>query len=181
MAPAIGRSIPIYIRNTFAPQNPCTLICAEPTSALTVKGITTIENIALINIEGAGMIGVPGTAHRLFGALREEDINVILISQGSSEHSICCAIPGKEAERAERVVRAAFTRETGGIHHDESMLMDLPFLAVVGDGMPASGGLGKVSTTRRPAAVNVRALRRAPPNANLGGVDGKRPRACADQ
>ncbi|HTQ37015.1 MAG TPA: aspartate kinase, partial [Steroidobacteraceae bacterium] len=111
MAPAIGRAIPIWIRNTFAPGNPCTLICARPASELLVKGITTIEDIALVNIEGAGMIGVPGTAHRLFGALREESISVILISQGSSEHSICCAIPGGEAERAERVVRAAFTRE----------------------------------------------------------------------
>ncbi|MEO8314740.1 MAG: aspartate kinase, partial [Pseudomonadota bacterium] len=111
MAPAIGRSIPIYIRNTFAPDNPCTLICAKPASELLVKGITTIEDVALVNIEGAGMIGVPGTAHRLFGALREEGISVILISQGSSEHSICCAIPASEAERAERVVRAAFSRE----------------------------------------------------------------------
>ena len=65
----------------------------------------------MVNVEGAGMIGVPGTAHRLFGALREEGISVILISQGSSEHSICCAIPGVEAERAARVVAAAFDRE----------------------------------------------------------------------
>ena len=71
MAPATTREIPIWIRNTFAPQNPATLICARPTSPLAVKGITTIENIALINLEGAGMIGVPGTASRLFGALRE--------------------------------------------------------------------------------------------------------------
>src|SRR6187402_3085592 len=111
MAPAINQSIPIYIRNTFAPTNPCSLICAQPTSALTGKGITSIENIALVNSEGACMIGVPGTAHRLFGALREEGISVILISQGSSEHSICCAIPQSEAVRAEQVVRAAFTRE----------------------------------------------------------------------
>ncbi|MEY2853102.1 MAG: Aspartokinase I/homoserine dehydrogenase, partial [Pseudomonadota bacterium] len=114
MAPAVGKSIPIHIRNTFAPGNPSTLICAKPSSALTVKGITTIEDVALINIEGAGMIGVPGTAHRLFGALREEGINVVLISQGSSEHSICCAIPGREAAHAERVVRAAFARELDG-------------------------------------------------------------------
>ena len=104
MAPAVGRGIPIWIRNTFAPEKPGTLICAQPDSKLPVKGITRIENIALVNVEGAGMIGVPGTAHRLFGALREEGISVILISQGSSEHSICCAIPGDEAERAARVV-----------------------------------------------------------------------------
>ncbi len=76
-----------------------------------MKGITSIDGVALVNVEGAGMIGVPGTAHRLFGALREEGISVILISQGSSEHSICCAIPADQAERAARVVRGAFDRE----------------------------------------------------------------------
>ena len=113
MAPAIGREIPIWIRNTFAPDNAATLICAQPKSALAVKGITSIENIALLNLEGAGMIGVPGTASRLFGALREEGISVVLISQGSSEHSICCAVPREQADRAVATVRAAFARELG--------------------------------------------------------------------
>ncbi len=111
MAPAVGSEIPIWIRNTFAPEKPGTLICARPQSSLPVKGITSIEQVALINLEGAGMIGVPGTAHRLFGALREEGISVILISQGSSEHSICCAIPQEQAERAATIVRRAFERE----------------------------------------------------------------------
>src|SRR3954469_11384757 len=134
MAPAVGRGIPIWIRNTFAPGKPGSLICANPQSELPVKGITSIENIAIVNVEGAGMSGVPGTAHRLFGALREEGISVILISQGSSEHSICCAIPGVEAERAARVVTAAFDREIkeGQI---QSIQIDqgLAILAVVGD------------------------------------------------
>src|SRR2546430_17306492 len=103
MAPAVKDGIPIWIRNTFAPDGAGTLICARPSSALPVKGITSIERVALINLEGAGMIGVPGTAHRLFGALREENISVILISQGSSEHSICCAIQIGRASCRERV------------------------------------------------------------------------------
>ena len=70
MAPAVARDIPIFIRNTFAPEKRGSLICSNPVSALKVKGITTIEPVALVNLEGAGMIGVPGTAHRLFGALR---------------------------------------------------------------------------------------------------------------
>ena len=111
MAPAVGRDIPIWIRNTFAPDKPGTLICARPNSTLPVKGITSIEHVALVNLEGAGMIGVPGTAHRLFGALREEGISVILISQGSSEHSICCAIPQAQAARAKSVLETAFARE----------------------------------------------------------------------
>ncbi|MET0282187.1 MAG: bifunctional aspartate kinase/homoserine dehydrogenase I [Steroidobacteraceae bacterium] len=176
MAPAIGRAIPIWIRNTFAPANPCTLICAEPTSELLVKGITTIEDIALISIEGAGMIGVPGTAHRLFGALREESISVILISQGSSEHSICCAIPAVQAERAERVVRAAFTRELadGQIQSVETSA-DLAILAVVGDGMAGTPGVSaKVFNALGQAAVNVRAIAQGASERNISVVvDGK--------
>jgi bifunctional aspartokinase / homoserine dehydrogenase 1 len=176
MAPAIGRSIPIYIRNTFAPNNPCTLICAKPTSELTVKGITTIENIALIDIEGAGMIGVPGTAHRLFGALREEGISVILISQGSSEHSICCAIPAAQATRAETVVRAAFAHElTDGQIQSVEAVSDLAILAVVGDGMAGTPGVSaKVFSALGAAAVNVRAIAQGASERNISVVvDGK--------
>jgi aspartokinase/homoserine dehydrogenase 1 len=176
MAPAVGRSIPIYIRNTFNATGPGTLICASPKSKLLVKGITTIEGIALINIEGAGMIGVPGTAHRLFGALREEGISVILISQGSSEHSICCAIPQTEADRAERVVRAAFSRELdeGQIQSVESS-RDLAILAVVGDGMAGTPGVSaKVFNALGDAAVNVRAIAQGASERNISVVvDGK--------
>ena len=80
MAPAVEKRIPIWIRNTFAPEKPGTLICESPVSSHAVKGITSIERIALVNVEGAGMIGVPGTAERLFGALRDEGVSVILIS-----------------------------------------------------------------------------------------------------
>jgi len=176
MAPAIGRSIPIYIRNTFNPAGSGTLICAAPDSPLLVKGITSIEGIALINIEGAGMIGVPGTAHRLFGALREEGISVILISQGSSEHSICCAIPQDQAERALRVVRAAFRRELdeGQIQSVDAAL-DLAILAVVGDGMAGKPGVSaKVFNALGAAAVNVRAIAQGASERNISVVvDGK--------
>src|ERR1700749_1643688 len=132
MAPAVGRDIPIWIRNTFAPEKPGTLICAAPNSSIPVKGITSIEKTALINLEGAGMIGVPGTANRLFGALREEGISVILISQGSSEHSICCAIPQDQAERAASIVRHAFERELKeGQIQNVDIDPDMSILAVV--------------------------------------------------
>jgi aspartokinase/homoserine dehydrogenase 1 len=176
MAPAVRQSIPIYIRNTFAPHRPCTLICAEPSSALTVKGITTIEDVALVNVEGAGMIGVPGTAHRLFGALREEGISVILISQGSSEHSICCAIPAAQADRAERVVRLAFARELaeGQIQSVEA-LKDQAILAVVGDGMAGTPGVSaKVFNALGQAAINVRAIAQGASERNISVVvDGR--------
>jgi aspartokinase/homoserine dehydrogenase 1 len=172
MAPAVGRGIPIWIRNTFAPDKPGSLICAKPDSKLPVKGITSIENIAMVNVEGAGMIGVPGTAHRLFGALREEGISVILISQGSSEHSICCAIPGVEAERAARVVAAAFDREIKeGQIQSIQVDKDLAILAVVGDGMAGLPGVsGQVFNALGSAAVNVHAIAQGASERNISVV-----------
>ena len=172
MAPAVGRDIPIWIRNTFAPEKPGTLICAHPQSKLPVKGITSIERIALVNVEGAGMIGVPGTAHRLFGALREEGISVILISQGSSEHSICCAIPLDQAERAAIVVRRAFERELqeGQIQSVE-IDEDLAILAVVGDGMAGTPGVSaKGFNALGTASVNVRAIAQGASERNISVV-----------
>ena len=172
MAPAVGRQIPIWIRNTFAPDHPATLICANPVSKLAVKGITTIEKVALVNIEGAGMIGVPGTAHRLFGALREEGISVILISQGSSEHSICCAIPLEQAARARTVLRLAFERElNGGQIQSVDVDPDLAILAVVGDGMAGVPGVAaKVFNALGSAGVNVRAIAQGASERNISVV-----------
>ena len=176
MAPAVGSSIPIWIRNTFAPEKLGTLICAAPKSALPVKGITSIEKTALINLEGAGMIGVPGTANRLFGALREEGISVILISQGSSEHSICCAIPQDQAERAAAVVRAAFERELKeGQIQDVDVTPDLAILAAVGDGMAGQPGVAaKVFNALGSASVNIKAIAQGASERNISVVvDGK--------
>ena len=172
MAPAVGDAIPIWIRNTFAPEKPGTLICAEPHSSLPVKGIASIEQVALVNLEGAGMIGVPGTAHRLFGALREEGISVILISQGSSEHSICCAIPQSEGERAAAVVRRAFERELleGQIQSVE-IDPDLAILAIVGDGMAGTPGVAaKVFSALGTSGVNVRAIAQGASERNISVV-----------
>ena len=176
MEPAVARDIPIWIRNTFAPEKRGTLICANPQSALTVKGITTIDPVALVNLEGAGMIGVPGTAHRLFGALRDSGISVILISQGSSEHSICFAIPGAQARRAEEAVRRAFDAELrdGQIQHVD-VAHELAILAVVGDGMAGAHGVAaKVFNSLGDAAINVRAIAQGASERNISlVVEGK--------
>ncbi|HVY22450.1 MAG TPA: bifunctional aspartate kinase/homoserine dehydrogenase I [Steroidobacteraceae bacterium] len=176
MAPAVVQQIPIWIRNTFAPQKAGTLICAKPDSPLLVKGITSFDKIALVNVEGAGMIGVPGTAHRLFGALREHGISVILISQGSSEHSICFAIPEAEAAKVEHVVRDAFDSELrqGQIQRVE-VQRDCSILAVVGDGMAGAHGVaGKVFNALGNAGVSVRAIAQGASERNISVViDGK--------
>jgi aspartokinase/homoserine dehydrogenase 1 len=176
MEPAVARDIPIWIRNTFAPQKVGTLICANPKSALKVKGITTIDPVALVNLEGAGMIGVPGTANRLFGALRDAGISVILISQGSSEHSICFAVPAAQAQRADEAVRRAFDSELrdGQIQHVD-VARDLAILAVVGDGMAGAHGVAaKVFNSLGDAAISVRAIAQGASERNISlVVDGK--------
>ena len=172
ITPAVKDRIPIWIRNTFAPEKAGTLICAQPESALPVKGITSIERVALVNLEGTGMIGVPGTAHRLFGALREEGISVILISQGSSEHSICCAIPQEQAERAAGVVRSAFERELEeGQIQSVDIDSDHAILAVVGDGMAGTPGIAaKMFTALGVSGVNVRAIAQGASERNISAV-----------
>jgi len=176
MAPAVGRNIPIWIRNTFAPDKPGTLIGAGDNKEQPVKGITSIENVALVDIEGAGMIGVPGTAHRMFGALREQEISVILISQGSSEHSICCAIPQNQAGRARDVLQQAFERELAeGQIQSVEVTTDLAILAVVGDGMAGMPGVaGKVFNALGDANINVRAIAQGASERNISVViDGR--------
>jgi aspartokinase/homoserine dehydrogenase 1 len=172
MGPAVADAIPIRILNTFAPEGHGTLICAEPKSVLPVKGITSIEHVAMIDLKGAGMIGVPGTAHRLFGALREADVSVILISQGSSEHSICCAVPEAQAERAAAAVRDAFDRElrTGQIQ-DVAIDRDLAILAIVGDGMAGTPGVAaKLFSALGGANVNIRAIAQGASERNISAV-----------
>jgi bifunctional aspartokinase / homoserine dehydrogenase 1 len=170
--PAVKDRIPIWIRNTFAPEKAGSLICAQPASLLPVKGITSIERVALVNLEGTGMIGVPGTAHRLFGALREEGISVILISQGSSEHSICCAIPQEQAERAAAVVKSAFERELEeGQIQSVDIDADHAILAVVGDGMAGTPGIAaKVFAALGASGVNVRAIAQGASERNISTV-----------
>jgi len=172
MAPAVSREIPIWIRNTFAPHKPGTVITAHPASNLPVKGITSIDNVALVNLEGAGMIGVPGTAHRLFGALHEADVSVIVISQGSSEHSICFAIPEAQSVAAETAVRRAFDRELreGQIGRVE-VSRGCAIVAVVGDGMAGAHGIAaKVFSALGDAGVNIRAIAQGASERNISVV-----------
>jgi len=160
MAPAVQKKIPIWIRNTFAADKAGTLICDAPQSSMPVKGITSIEQTALVNVEGAGMIGVPGTAQRLFGALREHGISVILISQGSSEHSICFAVPEIDASRTELTVRQAFDAELrGGQIQNVDVVRGCSILSVVGDGMAGTPGIAaSVFGALSAAGVNIRAI-----------------------
>ena len=173
MAPAVGRGIPLWIRNTFNATHPGTKISAQSKSrAAAVKGISGIDKVALVNLEGAGMIGVPGTADRLFGALRDAGISVMLISQGSSEHSICFAVREEAAEQVRTVVERAFAVELSeGQVQRVGVTKSCAIIAVVGDdmaGMP--GSAGRFFGTLGNAGINVRAIAQGASERNISAV-----------
>jgi aspartokinase/homoserine dehydrogenase 1 len=172
MAPAIADGIPIWIKNTFRPEVSGTRISRTTLSTQPVKGFATIENMALVNVEGTGMIGVPGVAFRLFGALREVDVSVVMISQASSEHSICFAVPEKQAELVKRTVEEAFFAE---IHRGQiqsvSVAMSCCILAVVGEGMIDRPGVAaNFFTALARSGVNVRAIAQGSSERNISAV-----------
>ncbi|NBC21961.1 MAG: bifunctional aspartate kinase/homoserine dehydrogenase I, partial [Gammaproteobacteria bacterium] len=172
MGPAVANQIPILIRNTFAPEHPGTRVVAATGGEDNIKGITAIDGVALVNVEGAGMIGVPGTADRIFGALREADVSVILISQASSEHSICFAVPELLAGTAQEVVSDAFAEEleSGQIQRVE-VTPACSILAVVGDGMSGTPGVaGRFLSTLGRAGINVSAIAQGSSERNISAV-----------
>ncbi len=172
MAPAIEKKIPIWIRNTFRPHLPGTKIHEKSLSPLPVKGFSIINQIALINVEGTGMIGVPGVASRLFGALREVNVSVVMISQASSEHSICFAIPQAQAKIAKDVVEKAFFAE---LHHKQietvSVKSDCSILAAVGDNMiERPGSAATFFSALSNTGVSVRAIAQGSSERNISAV-----------
>jgi aspartokinase/homoserine dehydrogenase 1 len=172
MSPAIERSIPIWIRNTFRPEVRGSRIGVAEGKDGGIKGVTSVDDVALVNLEGAGMIGVPGTADRLFGALRDAGISVILISQASSEHSICFAIPSRSAGAVESVVRRAFRAELEqGLIQSVELQEHCSIIAVVGDGMAGYPGVAaKFFGTFGSAGINVRAIAQGSSERNISAV-----------
>ena len=172
LGPVIDKDIPVWIRNSHNPAHPGSRIAADAKHIDNIKGITAIGGMALVNLEGAGMIGVPGTADRLFGALKDAGVSVTLISQASSEHSICIAVPGDVAERARDVVRDAFAEEleSGQINSVE-VTDDQSIVAVVGDGMEGTPGIAaRFFGTLGRAGINVRAIAQGSSERNISAV-----------
>jgi bifunctional aspartokinase / homoserine dehydrogenase 1 len=171
MAPLVARSIPVWIRNTARPEGHGTRIGAVGTDG-GVKGVTTIAGMALLNLEGAGLIGVPGTASRLFEALRNAGISVVLISQGSSEHSICCAVPEADGLRARAAVESAFAAEIRAAQVEGvGLVPGCSILAVVGEGMRGTPGVAaKLFGALGRSGVNVRAIAQGASERNISAV-----------
>jgi len=110
--PALAKNIPLRIKNTFNPEHPGTVVIAESGSgSYAVKGISSISDISLLTLQGSGMFGVPGIAARLFNSLAKNNINIILITQGSSEHSISFAVKPSDAKLAKKYVEKEFSKE----------------------------------------------------------------------
>lgn len=172
LGPAVANDIPIRIRNTFSPEGSGSLISLDSKSKRSIKGVTAVDGMALVNLEGAGMIGVPGTADRLFAALRAADVSVTLISQASSEHSICIAVPEDLAERAQAVIRDAFATELedGQIQNVE-VTKSQSVIAVVGDNMAGQPGVAaKFFGTLGRAGINIRAIAQGSSERNISAV-----------
>ena len=172
LGPVIAKGIPVIIRNSFNAVHEGSRIEAQPGDADGIKGITAVGNIALVNLEGSGMIGVPGTADRLFAALKDADVSVTLISQASSEHSICIAVPQDLADRAKLVISAAFAEElASGQIQSVDVTDGQSIIAVVGDGMAGMPGIaGRFFGTLGRAGINIRAIAQGSSERNISVV-----------
>jgi aspartokinase/homoserine dehydrogenase 1 len=169
MAPAIARNLPIFIRNTFRPEHPGTRIDAVGDASGPVKGLTLAHHLALINVEGTGMIGVPGTAERVFAALRAAHVSVVMISQGSSEHSICSVVRSAQANTARAALEGAFARElAAGQISGVQMTSDIAVLAAVGNRMAGvPGTAARLFDALARAGVNIRAIAQGASERNI--------------
>ncbi len=170
MLPAMALGLPIRIRNTFRPEHAGTCITrGSAPAAGPVRGLSLADGLAIVNVEGAGMIGVPGTAERVFAALRDARVSVVMISQGSSEHSICCVVRAVDAGRAEAALDAVFARElAAGQIQAITLTPDISVLAAVGDGMAGTPGVSaQLFGSLGRARVNIRAIAQGASERNI--------------
>ncbi|WP_312914818.1 bifunctional aspartate kinase/homoserine dehydrogenase I [Stenotrophomonas sp.] len=175
MSPAIERGLPIIIRNTFQPDHPGTRITSDSSSSGPIKGLTLSPDLAVVNVEGTGLIGVPGTAERVFSALRNAHVSVVMISQGSSEHSICCVVRQAEAERARLALTQAFSHElAAGQVQRVQLKPNVSVLAAVGDGMAGQPGVAaRLFESLGRAQVNILAIAQGSSERNISvAIDG---------
>lgn len=172
--PVYQKNIPIQIKNTLNPEGTGTLICQSQTNGKDhpIKGISSISGITLFTIQGLGMVGVTGISMRLFGALAKHEINVILISQASSENSISFAIDSHFADMAREAITFEFEREisTGRISKLQCE-NDLSIVAIVGEHMKHAAGIaGKLFHTIGKNGINVVAIAQGASEQNISWV-----------
>ena len=171
--PVRRRGIPMWIKNTFAPQDFGTLVeVAPPASPGVVRGLSSISHLALLNLEGSGMVGVPGFSARLFAALARARINVVLITQSSSEHSICVGVSEGDVPAAQAVVDEEFAAEiAAGRLEPLRPETGLAIVALVGDTMRNHPGIsGRLFGALGHNGVNIRAIAQGASERNISTV-----------
>ena len=173
--PALRKEIPIRIKNTFEPNTIGTLICKNPKNSDEVKGISHIEDISLITLEGGGMIGIPGFSKRLFETLSLQKINVVFITQASSEHSICVGVYENDAAKSKELLEETFSIEIERKKIKPIIVeSDLAIIAVVGESMKNYQGLsGQMFSALGRNNVNVRAIAQGSSEKNISAVINK--------
>ena len=171
--PVMSKGIAVWIKNTFSPDDNGTIIQkqgAENTSSVT--GISSINHIVLISLEGSGMVGIPGFSKRLFAALAAKKINVILITQSSSEHAICVGIEEANANAAKKAIDEAFSYEIEQKKVDPLIVeKNLSIIALVGDRMKNHTGIsGRLFSALGKNGVNIRAISQGSSERNISAV-----------
>ncbi len=173
IAPVMQKNIPIHVKSTLQPEDPGTVISnVDGRNGSPVKGLSHIPDIALLTLEGAGMIGVPGFSRRLFEVLSFQQINVIFITQASSEHSICIGILEQDAERARKAIDAEFNNEIQ-LKKLKPLIVEknLAMIALVGDRMKSHQGIsGRMFSVLGRNNVNVRAIAQGASEKNISAV-----------
>ncbi len=180
--PALRAEIPIWIKNTFNPEAPGTVIRKEVESTgRLIKGITSIDEVTLITIKGSGMIGVSGIAARLFSTLAKESINILLITQASSEHTVTLAVMPQHGAVAERVIKKEFSLELQENVIDEVQLeQKLSVIAIVGDNMRQIPGIaGRVFSALGRNGINIVAIAQGSSERNISFVVSRKDEAKA--
>ncbi|MFN6962278.1 MAG: bifunctional aspartate kinase/homoserine dehydrogenase I [Pyrinomonadaceae bacterium] len=171
--PVMKKGIPVLVKNTFEPDDHGTLIEAETDAGgEIIRGITSIDRIAVVNLEGSGMVGIPGFSRRLFDALSREQINVILITQSSSEHSICAAIDENSASLAKTVVDREFENEIA-VGKIDPLRVETGFsiLALVGDRMREHTGVsGRMFSALGQNGINIHAIAQGSSERNISTI-----------
>ena len=177
LQPIIEKNIPILIKNTFAPNDQGTLIdnTLDIENGEIVKGISHIDKVALINLEGSGMIGITGFSRRFFEALSDSNINVIMITQASSEHSICIAVKEEEVLEAKKAIDEKFAFEISNNKVAPAKIeKDMVNIAVVGEKMKDHQGIsGKLFSTLGANNINIRAIAQGASERNISIIINK--------
>jgi aspartokinase/homoserine dehydrogenase 1 len=182
MQPALNKKIPIRIKNTFKPESEGTLIGKRfKENGYGIKGISSIDEISLLRVQGSGMVGVAGVAQRIFGALAAKKINIILITQASSEHSLCFAVlPGFALEAKQAIEDELRFEIRDRLLNEVIVENDFSILAVVGEKMRNTPGIaGRIFQSLGKNGINISAIAQGSSELNISAVISKQNEAKA--